>query len=85
MTDSETVTHQAPPQPFMPSSAPVGLAQAVVASAETKAARAAAIDAAIAAWVAGDLANSPVSQSTAAWNHMVSALPHLTAALKELL
>jgi hypothetical protein len=57
---------------------------AVEAAEQAEVARAAKLEAAVQTWVSTHLANSPVSRLTEAWNHMVSVLPHLTAALKDL-
>ena len=41
----------------------------------------AAFDRAALVWVAQDIANSPVSRSTEAWNHLNAALPRLADVL----
>jgi hypothetical protein len=41
------------------------------------------VEAVVRAWVSIDLANSPVSRATDAWNHLQAALPRLIAMLKE--
>lgn len=40
-------------------------------------------EATVRAWVAGHLANSPLSRVTDAWNHLQASLPALIAKLKE--
>jgi hypothetical protein len=42
------------------------------------------VEAIVRAWVATELANSPVSRATDAWNTVQAALPHLIASLKEI-
>lgn len=59
--------------------APVSLADAKPAE------RRRIVDEVVSKWVADQIANSPVSQTTEAWNHLQASLPTLKAAiLKEL-
>ena len=54
----------APPEPPAPEQPPLSPQEA-------------AIDAAIQSWLYAEIANSPVSQSTEAWNHLTSKLGQL--------
>lgn len=91
MTDIAPEAASAPDSTLSPSKPPKGqstalqaVETAVEAAEQAEVERAAKLEAAVQAWVSTHLANSPVSRLTEAWNHMVSVLPHLTAALKEL-
>ncbi len=84
MTDIAPEAPAAPAETLAAADPLAGVEQALQVAEAAELTRADKIDAAIAAWVSSDLTNSPVSQATAAWNHMATALPRLAAKLKEL-
>ncbi|MDE2467769.1 MAG: hypothetical protein KGL35_03265, partial [Bradyrhizobium sp.] len=55
------------PEPAAPPAAPNGFADA--------------FDAATSEWLATAISSSPISRTTEAWNHLVSALPALRSAV----
>ena len=55
-----------------------GVLACLEAAAKAEARR---VEAAISAWLAEHIHNSPVSRATEAINHLVSVLPHLVTAL----